>query len=105
MVAITIWARFGSDESRTIYDRLIVEWLARGRRPHRNGRDETGMTTARRRAIDAIAQRLNLGAAAECHREFGLDLARLTVREASAMIDHLKALEQPAAATQNGGGR
>ena len=74
-----------------------------GRRPQRNGRDGAGMTTAQRRAIDAIAQRLNIDAAVECHTVFGLDLARLTVREASAMIDHLKGLEEPA--RQNGGGR
>ena len=71
--------------------------------PSRTGTNGGGMTTSQERAIHAIAKRLNIDAADECHHEFGLDLKRLGIREASALIDHLKALGQPAG--RNGGGR
>ena len=60
---------------------------------HDNGRSTpAGATESQRRAIDAIAQRLDLDAVAEVQQEFGLDLDRLTIRQASQVIDHLKAL-------------
>lgn len=54
---------------------------------HRNG---DGMTTAQRRAIEAIARRANLDPAQECHDLFGFPLEDLTLRQASGFIDHLK---------------
>ena len=71
--------------------------------PSRTGSNGGGMTTSQERAIHAIAKRLNIDAADECHHEFGLDLKRLGIREASALIDHLKSPGQPAG--RNGGGR
>ena len=66
--------------------------------PQPNG---DGMTASQRRAIEAICKRLNTNPTDEAHHEFGLDLDRMTIREASKFIDHLKAL-QPAG---NGNGR
>lgn len=60
-----------------------------------------GMTQSQRRAIDAICKRLDVDPADEARHEFGLDLDRLSIREASKFIDYLKAL-QPAG---NGNGR
>ena len=77
-------------------------------RAHRNGNGRSSgavnMTAAQRRAIDSISRRLGLDAIEECRHELGLELDRLTVKEASRFIDHLKGLEQPAPARQNGGG-
>ena len=83
------------------------------RQPNRNGNGQSNgscrkgngnnMTAAQSRAINAIAKRLNITPADECHHEFGLELKELTVRQASQMIDHLKGLEQPA--SRNGGSR
>ena len=65
--------------------------------------NSNGMTTAQRRAIQSIGQRLGLDVTQECRHELGSELERLTVKQASRFIDHLKALEQPVG--QNGGGR
>jgi hypothetical protein len=78
------------------------------RQPNRNGNGQSNgngnnMTAAQSRAINAIAKRLGVTPADECHHEFGLELKELTVRQASQMIDHLKQLEQPA--SRNGGSR
>jgi hypothetical protein len=78
------------------------------RQPNRTGNGQSNgngnnMTAAQSRAINAIAKRLNIDPADECHHEFGLELKELTVRQASQMIDHLKGLEQPA--NRNGGSR
>ena len=72
---------------------------------HRNGTNgaTTGMTASQRRAIDAIAQRMNADANQEAQDLFGTELGELTIRQASELIDHLKALT-PAAA-RNGNGR
>lgn len=67
-----------------------------------NGTRPTAMTESQSRAINAIAKRLSIDAAAECSEILGYNLATLTVRQASEFIDHLKAL-QPAG--NNGGGR
>ena len=82
------------------------------RQPNRNGNSQSNgsgrkangnnMTAAQSRAINAIAKRLNIDPADECHHEFGLELKELTVRQASQMIDHLKGLEP---ANRNGGSR
>ena len=53
------------------------------------------MTQSQSRAIHAIAKRLGIDPADECMRQFGWDLDRLSIREASTIIDHLKSL-QPA---------
>ncbi|MFP4107378.1 MAG: hypothetical protein ACLFVU_15020 [Phycisphaerae bacterium] len=71
----------------------------------RNGngqRQQAGMTGSQRKAIHAIANRLGVDAALEIRDEFGLDLDRLSVREASQAIDFLKGLQT---AGSNGGGR
>jgi hypothetical protein len=62
------------------------------------------MTASQRRAINAIAERLGLDAAAEIRSEFRLAFDDLTVREASRAIDHLKSL-QTAGNGSNGHGR
>ena len=69
-----------------------------------NGRHGGSMTTSQERAIHAIARRLQIDDVdAECHQALGVgDLKRLTIREASTFIDHLKSLEP---ARRNGGGR
>lgn len=72
-------------------------------RPRSNARNGNTITQAQRRAVHAIAKRLGLDVADECHHELGKTLDELTVRQASEFIDHLKALEQPA--SRNGGGR
>jgi hypothetical protein len=59
------------------------------------------MTASQRRAIEAICKRLDTNPADEARHEYGLDLDRMNIREASKFIDHLKAL-QP---TGNGNGR
>lgn len=59
-----------------------------------NGR-VAAMTQSQSRAIRAIAQRLGIDPATECLRAFGWELNRLSIRDASSVIDHLKAL-QPA---------
>jgi len=58
-----------------------------------NGNGHHGATSSQRRAIAAIAKRLGLDAQAEARDQFDLDLDRMDVREASAFIDHLKALQ------------
>lgn len=73
---------------------------------HANGNsngNSHGMTTAQRRAIQSIGQRLGLDVTQECRHELGSELEQLSVKQASRFIDHLKALEQPVG--QNGGGR
>ena len=61
-------------------------------------------TRAQRKAIDAIGRRLGLDVIEEIRHEFGWALDRLSVAEASKVIDHLKGLTNPQAAG-NGGGR
>ena len=70
-----------------------------------NGRPAPAPATrAQRKAIDAIGRRLGLDVAEEVRHEFGWALDRLSVTEASKVIDHLKGLTNPQAAG-NGGGR
>jgi hypothetical protein len=52
-----------------------------------------GMTASQRRAIEAIADRLGIDPHYDCHELFHCDLDRLTIREASQFIDHLKGLQ------------
>lgn len=53
-----------------------------------------GMTQSQRRAVSAIAGKLGIDPADEAQHEFGLELDTMTLREASKLIDHLKALQQ-----------
>jgi hypothetical protein len=50
------------------------------------------MTQAQNRAIVAITRRLGIDAAGECRSAFGWDLTKLSIRQASEFIDHLKTL-------------
>ena len=60
-----------------------------------------GMTDSQRRAIIAIARRLNIDPALEARDVMGDELDNLSVRQASELIDHLKSI-QPSG---NGNGR
>ncbi len=64
---------------------------------HGNGhaRAGGGMTESQAKAIAAIARRLGIDAALEARDIIGAELDELTLRQASELIDHLKAL-QPA---------
>jgi hypothetical protein len=57
---------------------------------HNNG---GGMTDSQRRAITAIARRLNVDPALEARDVLGSELDSLSVRQASELIDHLKAMQ------------
>ena len=50
-------------------------------------------TTSQRRAIDAIAARVNADPQVEAREIIGSDLDDLSLRQASDLIDHLKGLE------------
>jgi hypothetical protein len=65
------------------------------RRPSGTGGGQNGghMTESQRRAIEAIARRVNADAAYEAQEITGAELEDLTVRQASDLIDHLKSLE------------
>lgn len=57
-----------------------------------NGRPNAGaMTESQKRAINAIARRLNMDAVYECQQVFGWELDKLSIKQASELIDHLKA--------------
>jgi hypothetical protein len=51
------------------------------------------MTASQKRAIEAIADRLGLDPSEEIRQAFGLDFDRLSLREASKVIDHLKGIQ------------
>lgn len=77
--------------------------------PRRNGRDDrrnngdrhnghddrrnAPMTASQRRAILAIVKRWDLNLDAECRDFIGEEFERLSVRQASELIDHLKSSE------------
>ncbi|MCY2924957.1 MAG: hypothetical protein NT031_05875 [Planctomycetota bacterium] len=69
-----------------------------------NGQNPAPMTQSQSRAINAIASRLGIDPAAECREVFSSDLSRLNVRQASALIDHLKGLSQTSGQTQQPAG-
>jgi phosphoribosylaminoimidazole carboxylase (NCAIR synthetase) len=54
------------------------------------------MTASQRCAIEAIADRLGINARSEARDIIGAEFETLTVRQASELIDHLKAQQQPA---------
>ena len=71
-------------------------------RDHRNGHDRTNgngdrrdaaMTASQRRAILSIAKRWDLDVDVECREFIGEDFDRLSVRQASELIDHLRKSE------------
>lgn len=59
------------------------------RRPSNNG---STATDSQRRAINAIARRVGVDPAVEARDVIGVELEQLTLRQASDLIDHLKAL-------------
>jgi hypothetical protein len=87
-------------EAETALERQQKPGVSESPAPPSNGNGD-GMTASQRRAIDAICKRLDTNPTDEARHEFGLDLDRMTIREASRFIDHLKSL-QPAG---NGDGR
>jgi hypothetical protein len=60
-----------------------------------NGRSLAPMTDSQRRAILAIAKRWEINLEHVCRNQFGCVLDQLSLRQASELIDHLKA-SQPA---------
>lgn len=76
----------------------------RGNGGNGNGhhRSDAAMTASQRRAISAIAGRLGIDPAEEIRSQFGLGFDRLSIAQASRVIDHLKALQT---AGSNGGAR
>ena len=77
-----------------------AQGYANGSRPpngnsngHRANGNGGGMTDSQRRAINAIARRLNIDPAYEAEQVLGAPLDDLSVRQASELIDHLKAIQ------------
>lgn len=68
-----------------------------GRAQTRNGRGPDlpgrGMTPAQRHAVSIIADQLGIDPVDEARHEFGIDLDRASLDEASKLIDHLKSLQ------------
>jgi hypothetical protein len=58
-----------------------------------HAQNSRGMTQSQRKAIHAIADQLGVDAAEEARHEFGIDLDRASIAEASKLIDHLKTLQ------------
>ena len=71
-----------------------------------NGR-VVGATESQKRAIQAICRRLGTDAEYEAQQLIGLPFLSLSIKQASELIDSLKAVEPPEAASagRNGGGR
>lgn len=69
----------------------------RGRNGNGNGNGHAPMTHSQRRAINAIADRVGADAAEESQQLLNTDLDRLSLRQASQLIDHLKGLESSSA--------
>lgn len=65
----------------------------RGGNGRSSGSNARGMTQSQRKAINAIADQLGIDAAGEARHEFGIDLERASISEASKVIDHLKSLQ------------
>ena len=83
-----------------------------GRREHRrpdnrdhNGHaDEPGMTQSQRRAIAAIAKRLDVDPEDEAIDMAGTSLDQLSLKQASALIDRLKSMQPSNGRHRNGNG-
>jgi hypothetical protein len=69
--------------------------IALGGNGHANGNSQAvvPMTQAQNRAIVAITRHLGIDAADECRNAFNWDLTKLSIRQASEFIDHLKTLQ------------
>jgi hypothetical protein len=65
----------------------------RGNGSRRTNGNGSGMTESQRRAILSIARRVNVDPALEARDIVGSDLDNLNVRQASELIDHLKAIQ------------
>jgi hypothetical protein len=65
-----------------------------GHNGHEDRRD-AAMTSSQRRAILAIVKRWDINLNAECREFIGEEFERLSIRQASELIDHLKN-QQPA---------
>jgi hypothetical protein len=61
-----------------------------------NGRGGGSATDSQRRAIHAIATRIGVDPQLEARDIIGAELADLTIRQASELIDHLKSIGEPA---------
>jgi hypothetical protein len=59
------------------------------------GNGASSMTTSQRRAIESIARRANIDPILEARDVIGAEFDQLSLRQASELIDHLKAI-QPA---------
>jgi hypothetical protein len=86
---------------RSGYDDRRNNNNGRGNGSRRTNGNGGGMTESQRRAILSIARRVNIDPALEARDIVGSDLDNLSVRQASELIDHLKAI-QPSG---NGNGR
>jgi len=58
---------------------------------HADGNGDS-MSVSQKRAIRAIAEQAGVEPAYECRHEFGIELDRLSILEASRLIDHLQIL-------------
>lgn len=72
--------------------------------PARTNGNPAPETSSQQRAIVSICNRLNLDPDSEAGQLFNAVLAELSVKQASQLIDHLKAM-QPSEPGRNGGGR
>jgi N-acyl-D-aspartate/D-glutamate deacylase len=84
--------------SRSSYDRQPPRNNGGHNRGNGNG---GGMTGSQRRAIESIARRMNIDPVLEARDVVGAQFDQLSIRQASELIDHLKAI-QPSG---NGNGR
>jgi len=94
------------------YGRPSTNGNGNGGRGYQNGNGSNGgrggggpATDSQRRAINAIATRLNVDPHQEAHDIIGADLNQLTIRQASDLIDHLKGLEPAGGHARNGSSR
>ena len=88
----------GRRRERDVEPRRTSSANGNGHPRNGNGHDHRqnasgNMTNSQAKAIHAIAKRLDLDPVQEAHHEFGLDFDRMSVRDASRLIDHLKALQ------------
>ncbi|CAN5621681.1 hypothetical protein BH10PLA1_BH10PLA1_17220 [soil metagenome] len=74
---------------------------ARSTTSRRPANGDALMTDSQRRAILSIAERHNADVHVESREIIGAEFDRLTLRQASELIDHLKSLQAPASG-QNG---
>ena len=66
---------------------------SRGQHGRGSGSPGRGMTDSQHKAVHAIANQLGIDPVDEARHEFGIDLERASISEASKLIDHLKSLQ------------